>query len=209
MYRQYQRAMKDDYIIYSKNKDIGSLLDLEECITVGLDPAIKNFALGIETRNYGKQASTLHLFKFGVKKKVENNEQYFCTDFIDMLDKYKEWWPQINLVVIERQMSTNPDAYRIAQHALTYFLLMCPQAIIVEVNPKLKGKILGAPKGLTYAATKKWGIEIGKELLIERNDIIGLRALQGKGKKDDLCDVICELEAFFIYIQQLFTCTDI
>lgn len=197
-----KRAMKDDYIIYSKNKDLTTLVGKEEIFIVGLDPAMCNFAVGIESRPWGGQGACISLFKFKVRSKVEDNVQQFCSDFINVLDEYAEWWEHINLIILERQMTENPDASRISQHALTYFLLKCPEAIIVEINPKLKGKILKAPKGLNYGALKKWSVEKGKEILQTRGDTFGLKQLTGK-KLDDKCDVICEVEAFMQYLVSL------
>lgn len=198
-----KQLMKDDYIIYSRNTDLQSLRNLDEIWILGMDPGTRNFAIGIETRTWGGQGACVTLFKFGVRNKVEEKQQNFCTDFINVLEEYAEYWPHIHLIILERQMSENFEVHRMGQHALTYFLLKCPQAIILEINPKIKGRVLDAPKGINYSTLKKWSVEKGKEILEKRNDKFGLSQLHGR-KLDDKCDVICEVEAFMQYLCNLF-----
>jgi hypothetical protein len=194
--------MKNDYLIYSTNQDLGSLQKNEINYIVSLDPAMKNFAVGIEERKWGEKGSSIALFKFAVRTIATDRCQSFCLDFIKEMDECAEWWPHIHLVILENQMKVNSNASRIAQHALTYFLFRCPNAIVVEINPKLKGRILGAPK-LKYSELKKWSIGEARKILAERNDAFGLGKLR-KGKLDDLADVICETEAFMEYLGELF-----
>jgi hypothetical protein len=193
--------MKNDYCVLSKNKDFERLKGLDEFFIVALDPAIKNFGMSIESRSWDGEASTVSLFKFGVRTERKNNKTKLFTDLTKTLDEYEEWWPHISLVIVEKQMTKNPDATQIAYYATSYFLFNCPDAIVVEINPKLKTKVLGGPTG--YAAVKRWSVVKGKEILRERNDKFGLSQLKGE-KLDDMTDTLVESEAFIKYLKRIF-----
>jgi len=71
---------------------------------------------------------------------------------------------------------------------------------IVEVDSRLKGKYLGAPKGIKDKQLKTWSIEKGRYLLTLRNDTFSLQVLDlFKNKQDDLCDTVCQIEALMVY----------
>jgi hypothetical protein len=120
------------------------------------------------------------------------------------MDYYKE----ADLIIIERQMPYNYKAVRISQHVISYFisfyrhLITNKDVLIVEVDAKLKSKALCGPKGMTDRDVKKWAIEKATELLEMRNDSVSLAILGKESKKDDLADVVCQVEAFCI-IQDL------
>jgi hypothetical protein len=192
------KVLKDDYIIYSDNRDIESLLNRDCYFIVGLDPAIRNFAVGIEERNENEPPRYVTLFKFSLFGKTVEHSNMTLSSFTKRMDQYQEWWPHIGLVIIERQLQ-GKKSYQIYQHAISYFLFHCPEAIVLDVNPKLKGRILLAPKNLNYTGLKKWAIQTGIELLKERKDQFALQQL-ANGKRDDMCDVVCEIEAFMRYI---------
>lgn len=196
------RPLKDDYVIYSKNKNIASVLQMDEFFIVGLDPAIRNFAMGIESRKKDEAPSCVTLLKFSTAGKNPdhcNNSLLNCTR---NLNEYREWWPHINIVLVERQLP-GKACYQLYQHAISYFLFNCPDAIVMDINPKIKGRMLGAPANLNYTGLKKWSVQEGKALLEERGDEFGLKSLKGQ-KLDDMCDVVCEIEGFLRYLENNF-----
>ena len=130
------------------------------------------------------------------------NTYNVLTNFLNKFDKF---YKNCHYIIVERQLPQNYKASRIAQHTLSYFFLKLKDSplfpSIIEIDPKLKGKILGAPKNITDKQLKSWAIEKGTNLLNIRQDTYALTVLkQFKNKQDDLCDTICQIEAFCIYI---------
>jgi hypothetical protein len=191
------RALKNDYITYSKNTDLSSLEKLDEVFVIGLDPSIRSYGVGIESWKKGEQPSCIMLFKFGAPRNKANCNSNL-TNFNDILDGCEEWWPHINLVIVERQIP-GKKTYPLYVHTLSYFLLKCPNAIVLDVSPMLKGRVLEAPPHLNTTGLKKWSVEIGLCIVKERNDEFALEQLKS-GKLDDKTDVIAEIKAFMEYL---------
>jgi hypothetical protein len=182
---------------------------------LSIDPARKNYALRIERRYLRSQQGQvvsgriipLAFEKVSIvmetDKETLNSEAFFrLTTF---LDKYEHLYAGTHIFVIERQLPQNYKATRIAQHTLTYFMLKLKDSplrpLIVEVDPQLKGRQLGAPKGIGDKQLKDWAVQQALELLQYRSDSESLKLLQQIKKKDDLADTICQIEALFKYWQ--------
>ncbi len=123
----------------------------------------------------------------------------------DFLDQYLDIFKTCHIVLIERQLPHNYKATRVAQHTLTYFSLLLRDLtpslpMIFEIDPKLKGRELGASSHLNERGIKAWAIDEAKSLLTKRKDYEGLEILdRHKRKADDLADTLCQIEAFFSY----------
>jgi hypothetical protein len=143
----------------------------------------------------------------------------------NLLDKYSNYWDQCDIFVIEKQMSFgknyNTMALKLGQHCWSYFALRYPMTDpmtdpmleipihIVEFPAYYKTQILGAAKiekhnksgKISYKAVdkptrKKWCITKALDILNLREDISTTTIITKSKKKDDLCDVICQLQAF-------------
>ena len=134
-----------------------------------------------------------------------------------LLDKYKSYWDQCDIVVIEKQMSfgsnCNTMALKLGQHCWSYFSLRYSDGerpTLVEFPAYHKTQVLGARKvmgkrgawkAIDKPARKKWSVEKGIEILCTRGDADGVAVIKSRGKKDDLCDVICQLQAYkYLYM---------
>lgn len=214
MYRAKPKKllMQDDFVIYSRNRDYQTVLAKEKYYALGMDPGPENFAAGIETRSCVHPAETMTLFKFGVNKKkgdTKHNPTYF--HFVEAIEQYSEWWHCIEIIYIERQMTINNDASEIFAAALTYLTLHCPDAVIIELNAKIKGKILGAPTGLSHHGMKMWSRDTAAPVILqERGDEFGQSRLKrragrsaNENKMDDKADVVCTIEAAERYLRSL------
>lgn len=204
--------MKNDFVIYSRNRDYQSILEKETYYAIGMDPAPKNFGFGIEKRSSVNLAQTITLFKFGVKwtANAEDKSIPAFVHFVNKLGEYSEWWECIEIIYIEEQMNINSDATAMLNMALTYFTIHCPDAVILQINAKIKGKVLNAPPSLSHHGMKKWAVGYAPEILAMRGDDFGLKQIKkraGMGasanKTDDKCDVVCTIEAAEQYLREL------
>lgn len=207
-----QKADSTPYTLYDPNKD--DIYEWNDTIKViSIDPGIQNYCIRVEERPFKKgiiKPIITHLYDKLKLKKVdvglENNNK--CNHYqllTNYLDTHLELFKQCNLVIIERQMPFNYKATRIAQHTITYFMTLLrnlqQHIIIIEVDSKLKGKELGAHPHMRDMDIKQWAIQEANRLLTLRNDVFSLNKIKKERKKDDLCDTVCQIEAFFKHMK--------
>jgi len=174
---------------------------------ISIDPAKKNYAFRIEKRYHSGKITTIAFDKTQIEEIIDDGKITICNTYkvlSNFLDKFEMFYKHCHFIIIERQLPQNYKATRIAQHTLSYFMLKLTNSPLlpsfIEINPKLKGKILGAPKNINDKQLKYWAIEKGTAILHARNDTFALQILNKfKNKQDDLCDTICQAEAFIIY----------
>lgn len=135
----------------------------------------------------------------------------------DILDKYVSIWDKCSVFIIEKQMQfgkqTNPMAMKLGQHCYSYFAFKYGRfKQIVEFPAYHKTQVLGAEKiqgrknkkgvssykAIDKPSRKKWCIAKANEILLSRNDQHTIEQIKKSKKKDDLCDVICQLQAWKI-----------
>lgn len=133
----------------------------------------------------------------------------------DVLDKYIEYWDKCSAIIIEEQMSfgkkLNKMAMKLGQHCYSYFTFKYGRyKPIIEFPAYHKTQVLGAPKieGKPYKsgkirykamekpARKKWSVEKAIEILTNRGEDDTLKSIHKMKKRDDICDTICQLQAF-------------
>jgi hypothetical protein len=141
----------------------------------------------------------------------------------DLLDDYSEYWKRCDAFVIERQMGfgknkTNTLALKLAQHCWSYFSFKFGRfKEIVEFPAHYKTQVLGSKKVKTtnkkgkvkYKNVKKkkrkeWCVDKSIKILIQRNDAEFISFIDKSKKKDDIGDVICQLQAFkyLVYVDK-------
>lgn len=220
--------IKDDtsnYIIYwpipcNILPPIGQDIPVEGCQCVSIDPAIKNFAIRIEKRYKTGYIETLYMNRIDFSQYDNSSETNGTTGInpqilytaSSILMELLPIFQESRIIAIERQLAINYKSTRIFQHILTFFLMVINTfknyCIIMDINPKLKGKMLGAPKGLNHYSLKMWSIDKAIELLTWRNDQLALQIINhhrknknkqiGKTKADDLADTVNQIEAWFM-----------
>lgn len=176
---------------------------------VSIDPGTKNFAIRVEKRpkiadDFQIKTELYERLRLtdGVDEEMQCSIYTVLTDF---LDEHLHLFLDCHYIIIERQLMQNYRTVRISQHVLTYFMIKLKDKpslpIILEIDPKLKGKQLGAPKGITERQLKQWSVEKATELLGWRGDSLALDKLKkSKTKADDLADTVCQIEAVFSYL---------
>ncbi|CAH6420830.1 Hypothetical protein HVR_LOCUS1301 [uncultured virus] len=173
---------------------------------ISIDPARKNYAFRIERRYHNGWITPVVFDKVAVEAFEQtgnvliNNTYQMLTAF---LNKYEQYYNDCHFVIIERQLPQNYKATRIAQHSISYFSIKLQDRpllpSIIEIDPKLKGKVLGAPKGINDKQLKTWAVEKARYLLTMRLDDFSLKVLDHfRNKQDDLSDTVCQIEALFI-----------
>lgn len=179
---------------------------------ISIDPGIRNYALRVESRGIKSSTYPIRTIVFD-KLHIKDKERYLDDQNVDrlydlltnFLDQYLEIFKTCHLVLVERQLPHNYKATRVSQHTLSYFMIKLKNivpnlAMIVEVDPKLKGRELGAPNTLNERGIKVWAIDMARELMTKRRDQDGLEVLiKHKKKADDIADTLCQIEAFFSY----------
>jgi uncharacterized protein YoxC len=148
------------------------------------------------------------------KKAYLDQETFY--NMTDLLDKYKELWDKCTVFVIEQQMSfgkqNNKMAVKLGQHCASYFYIKYGRTKkVVEFPAYHKTQVLGSQKikkttkagkvswkNIDKPARKKWCIAKALEILKERDDEETSTIISKSKKKDDLSDVICQLQAYKI-----------
>ena len=188
-------------------------------------PKTKRFvANGACTPEFGKILQSV--FKNGTRVLIKNidltkgtdKKKYLDRDIFynmnDLLDEYKEYWDKVDIFIVEKQMAfgkkINTMALKLGQHCQSYFMYRYGRfKKVFEFPAYHKTQILGCEKiekktktgKISYKAIekgdrKKWNIEMCSTILIERDDFETLSEITSMKKKDDVSDVICQLQAF-------------
>jgi hypothetical protein len=179
-------------------------------------PKIKRFnADGSPTEEFAQILSEIYLngntvlYKnvdlTGGTKKEKYLDQKVCLNMITELDKYKNEIDKCSVVLIEQQMSfqnvRNTMAIKLAQNCASYFIhRYSMEKELIEYPAYHKTQVLGAPKKggktLSKPERKKWATEKAIEIIMERGENETLEEITGKKKKDDLADVLIQLQSF-------------
>jgi len=153
----------------------------------------------------------------------ELDEEIFHT-MTDVLDSHAKIWDTCNVFVIEKQMSfgkckSNPQAVWLGHHCQSYFRFRYGRfKEVLEFPAYHKTQVLGAQKTATrinksgtqmYKAVdkpvrKKWVVGKALEILALQDDDETIQKITNSKKKDDLSDVICQLQSF----KYIAFCTD-
>ena len=153
----------------------------------------------------------------GCDPKVKLDPETFH-NMTDVLDQYQEIWDQCSVFIIEKQMQfgkqINPMAMKLGQHCYSYFAFKYGRfKEIIEFPAYHKTQVLGAEKVQSSKKTKtgkysyktidkpkrkKWCIMKASEILHSRGDQESSEQIKKSRKKDDLWDVICQLQAWKI-----------
>jgi hypothetical protein len=141
-------------------------------------------------------------------------EQKLFHNMNTLLDEYSNYFDTCSIIIIEKQMSfgkkINTMALKLGQNCMSYFIFKYGMfKTIIEFPAYYKTQILGCSKiiktnkkgvskyiSVDKSKRKKWSIEEAINILTLRNDIITLEHLKTSKKKDDLADVLTQLQAF-------------
>lgn len=121
-------------------------------------------------------------------------------NMIRCLNAYQEVWKTCQVVLVEQQMTfgrkMNVVAIKIGMACIAYFLTRFPHIQVIEYPSYHKTQVLGAPKGMTKLERKKWATDEAAAILLQRGDMDTYAFIQTSKKKDDMSDVIVQLQSF-------------
>lgn len=135
--------------------------------------------------------------------RVDSESQYYQQSLL-YLEPYREWFQRSHYIVIESQLPVNYDLVRMGQHIITYLMVTVRDAgfrpLIIEIDSRLKSRLLGAPPRLTKPQLKKWCRDKALSLLKERGDLETVTMISKQPKKDDHGDVVCYDEVWWNHL---------
>lgn len=187
-------------------------LNMREYIQfISIDPAQKNCAISFERRYANGWIVILDMFKFAPTQEENYTEdevsftvENTMNNIVNKLKEYEKHFKETHYVIIERQMVENYKSTRVMNYLVSYFVQKLKKfgnnAWIIEIDSKMKGRMLKSPSNINKRGLKAWSVEKAIELLKIRKDKNAIEIIESEKKKDDLADVICQVEAFCIYM---------
>lgn len=191
-----------------------------------IDPGTVNIGLHINffwNNGYSK-SHELNVLDFSTedRKDEDIDEVKYYNEAILAFDKYLEYFEQTHYILIESQLSLNPQAMRMSQHFISYFMIKMKdrgvQPLIIEISPELKTLYLGGPVGRIKGETKdkakrkrkEWCRQKAEDILTIFHDemvekVIKKRAKRGEGKskRDDMGDVVCQTYVWLLLCSKM------
>lgn len=171
---------------------------------VSIDPGQNNFDIRIEKRIRSVVRHKCSSIRTLVQSKhiisYKDKKTFWVLQLHRLLDSYAEHYQDVDIVLIEKQMPINTRMKCMEAALQSYFMLKCPHSVIVEISPKLKGKVLAPGVAMTNAELKKWSPKIAAKLTEKRGDKAYFELTAERGKMDDDADTLVQLEAFCIYV---------
>lgn len=178
-----------------------------------MDPAILFFGLRCERIYKDGSRETI---EFSLTNFTKNNgqeipevggENFYYINAVNIISKYcDEFLKDCHYIIIESQLSFNYDMVRLSSHIIA---IMCTllkdkgnKPLIIEMDPKLKSRLLGAPP-LKCDKVKIWCSKKAREKLDEEGDTESLAFMDecAETSKDyDLADVKCQITVAEIMI---------
>lgn len=182
-------------------KKTNTIIQLNHCpfpnkkIIFSIDPGRVNFACRLEERKEDGSIEGL------IYKRMRFEE---LLDISKFFEEHHELLSQTTICIVEKQMPINYTMIRVSQHVETYFLTKYPNVAVYEISSKLK-----VGKDVTIDTAKKLLLE-GKDQksydLLERLGNPKKEEGKRKPKKeklDDLCDTVCQIDAFMNEMKRL------
>lgn len=205
-----QKPDPNDYTLY--NPHIIPIEEREErwgdfVRVISIDPGSVNYALRVSKRPRFQETyfhpvtEYMENLKFVPTSATPQEIAEGLVKMIQFLKSKLDIFRQCHFVIIERQLAINYRACRFSAATLTFFIDNLTNAeflpIILEVDPKMKGKMLKSPPGINKNQLKRWSVETAAEICWSREDPY-LARFQKRGKRDDIADTITQERAVAI-----------
>jgi hypothetical protein len=214
--RKKQEGKNSKFSIFNPHDTINPSMN-EGWIQVGsIDPAIYNFALRVERWYPDGKIETIFFshtnFTISDDKKVPEvgKENFYYVNSLNILQEFcSKYLEQCHYICIESQLSFAYDMVRISSHIISAMCVYLKdkgnRPLILEIDPKLKTKLLGAPPMRKKKDVKNWCINKAFELFKAENDTESLQfmnRMKATLKADDVGDTKCQLQAMIVLLKE-------
>jgi hypothetical protein len=130
--------------------------------------------------------------------------KYAFESLLVFLEQRKHLWNKCHIFVIEQQMSQNKEGLKISYHLEAYFKTCYGTFKEVVLFPSFhKTHVFQSGQScknvfekISYSKRKKACVDKAFEILNQRKDQDTIWKLERSQKRDDMCDVICQLQAY-------------
>lgn len=163
------------------------------------DPGVVNTGFRIERRFI--VGNRVHVITI-VQERLTfvRGESHYLENSLLILELYRDVLSYCHYILIESQLPINIEAVRFSQHLITWLMTSLKgqgfRPIIIEIDPKFKSSMFGAPK-MKKPELKKWAVQQALMLLQRNEDHETVKKIQNDSKKDDHGDVVCYCEAWW------------
>jgi hypothetical protein len=185
-------------------------------VITALDPGIKNCAF--RTSVYYPQSGvslTVNMVNLdftsfpslpsggGGGRVIGVETQYYSAIF-KAFEAHMRFFSASQYICIESQLSINYDMIRMSQHIITYLMVTLrdqgARPLIVEIDSRMKTRMLNAPAKMTKPERKAWAHVAGVAYLRQSGDFEYANWLEAKRKGDDLGDVILYEKCLIMFL---------
>jgi len=199
-----EKSGKDPYIIHHFHDTVRNQIRPRYFKVLSIDPGIRTYGIRYEEWDLNNSSNVVPIF-YDLFRPTKSRSDENLYDAIRKVTQYLDSNIHIFMdcydIIVEKQLPHNYNSTRIMQHTITYLSCKLKNSpnlpFIYELDPKVKGNMLGAPKGFNERTLKKWSVVIGIEFLKERNDNFSLGRINHEKKKDDLTDIIIQAIALY------------
>lgn len=154
---------------------------------VAIDPGVVNYALALKT------GEELILCRESVEGKDMNK---LCQNIKGVLDRFKEYYTDDTVVLIERQMRINHKMNCVKNFTFAYFAFLYPSVACSIYKASLKTTTFCIPTDLSKCDRKKTAVLYAISMLEDRGDMKNVEVIKSLKKKDDVCDCILMVESY-------------
>lgn len=182
------------------------LPEMKQVMTyVSFDPGQNNFVIRIEKRVGSIVGSTCTRIQTLVQDKhviSYESKTYWMLTLHEVLRTYSKYWSSVDIALIEAQMHDNTRMKCMEAALISYFVLEHPDITVIELSPKLKGRMLSGKK-MKSRELKQWSPTVASDLCKIRKDVKYAEILASREvqtKQDDDADTLIQIEAFCMFV---------
>lgn len=178
---------------------------------MSIDPGTRNFAIRVEIRGTIAGERCVRPIYYSVwdiatAKEAKTDPDAPVETYRNLITRFEEIKSLImdtDIIVIERQLPINFKSALMMHTAAVIMSMWLRDSpyypVIYKVCPKLKGRMLGAPRKISKEELKQWAVVKATEILTHVGDEWSLGVLKSVKKADDLSDTVVQLEAILMF----------
>lgn len=221
-FKNLDKPKDSRYTIYKAHSDNSEAKEKNYIRITSIDPGGVNLAFSIIKFFPDGKIKTQKVIRENVllKDKETLDSLFYRYDQVNNLfDEYLNYLINSHYILVESQMTRNPQMVRMMQHIITYMMIKTKDKgvlpVIIEICPKLKTQCFNGPIGRRKDQTSNQAKNERKEFCKNLTRSIFLKNKdpfikiferskkgQGRNKLDDCCDTICQAFAWLCICQE-------